>query len=76
MKDIWLTDAGQLVDFLEEYIKLYGNPTTQEQWADCLKKMHSQNKVQHIGSTDMSAGYIAGSLRDEGVNAQKLKMDN
>lgn len=75
MNDLHITTAGQLVEFLEKYIELYGNPTTQEQWADCMKRMSEEGQAQYLGSTEMSAGYIAGSLRDEGVNAHKLKVN-
>lgn len=74
MKDLHLTTAGELVDFLEQYIKIYGNPTTQEQWAECMKCMAQEGKAEHLGTTTMSAGYIAGSLRDEGIDAKKLNL--
>lgn len=75
MKNVWLTTSGDLVDFLEKEIAAGRNPTTPEEWDALLVRMAEAQNAQHLGQTDMSAGYIAGSLRDEGVKAKVLKLD-
>lgn len=37
-----LTDAGRLVDFLEKYIPVHGNPSTPEEWSKCMAAMMAE----------------------------------
>lgn len=73
MRDMWLTNVGDLADFLEAEIAAGRNPTTPAMWEDCMRRFAETGGAQKLGATDMTPGYIAGSLRDEGVNARVLK---
>jgi len=65
--------AGDLADFLEKEIAAGRNPSTPAEWDDFLERAMKANKAKYLGETEHSAGYIAGSLRDEGINAKVLK---
>lgn len=75
MKDLWLTNGGELCDFLESEMANGNNPSTPEEWEKTMKKFLKLQKAKFIGSVEdeMTPGYIAGSLRDEGINAQVFK---
>lgn len=72
-KDVWLTTAGELVDFLEKEIAAGREPKTPEDWTNFMIRMAQEREVKHLGSTTASASYLAGSLRDEGLDVQQLK---
>lgn len=75
MKKLLLTTAGELGDALEFYIKNFENPSTTAQWEKFLAWMEKRGGIEEIGEVpdSMSASYLAGSLRDEGLNARTLK---
>jgi hypothetical protein len=73
MKSVHVTTVGDLADFLEKEIAAGRNPTTPAQWAELMQRMAEQKKADYVGDTDMTPGYIAGSLRDEGINARVMK---
>lgn len=78
MRDLWLTSSEKLLAWVENEIAAGRNPKTESEWNDCIKRMAEANQAEHLGTTNSTAGYLAGSLRDEGVNAHvlKIKKDN
>lgn len=73
MRDLYITTAGELADFLEKEIAAGRNPSTPEEWAGFMRRLAEAKKAEHLGQTDMTPGYIAGSLRDEGLDVRVLK---
>lgn len=72
---LYVIAADELVKFLEKEITEGRNPTTPEEWEACMVRMVKEKKVRIVAETkkNFSAGYLAGSLRDEGINARVLK---
>lgn len=77
MKRLWLTTAGELADALEKAIKEGRDPKTPEDWERFMAELAQTNACQHVGDVpdNMTPGYIAGSLRDEGINARVMKQE-
>lgn len=74
MRDLWLTSSDKLLAWVEKEIAEGRNPSTSEQWEDCIRRMAEADQAEHLGATNSTAGYLAGSLRDEGMNAHVLKI--
>lgn len=75
MKRVLMTTAGELSDALEGYVRDVENPSTPEQWERFFAWMEERGGARQVGQVPDSttAGYIAGSLRDEGINARVLR---
>ncbi len=77
MRKLLMTTAGDLTEALEEYISNFENPNSPESWERFFAWMEKRGGIEEIGEVPNSTtvGYLAGSLRDEGVNARVLKME-
>jgi hypothetical protein len=73
MQNLFVVTAKDLIEWLDKEIAEGRNPKTPAEWEDCMKRLVKAKKAQYLGSTDKSSGYIAGSLRDEGINAKVVK---
>lgn len=76
MQNAWLVNSNDLVAALEEYIAKVKNPKTPKDWNDFMEWMQEFHKpVEHLGylPDEVTPGYLAGSLRDEGINAKVFK---
>lgn len=78
MKKVWLTTVGDLEAFLKKEIAAGRNPSTKKQWAEFFERMAAEKAgVENVGEIEdnVTAGYLAGSMRDEGINARVMKAE-
>lgn len=78
MRTWTLVTAGDLEDALMEYIPKFGNPNTPETWEKFLRWMENKGTAQFIANTtdDVTPGWVAGSLRDENINAHVMRLED
>lgn len=76
-RNMYMTTAGELADFLEAEIAAGREPVTQAEWAECMRRFVEHTQAKFLGRLPegMTPGYVAASLRDEGINCLRLRSD-
>ena len=74
-RKLLMLTAGELAHALERSIAAGFNPSTPEEWERFFAQLEAEGKAESMGEVPdgTTAGYIAGSLRDEGINCRVMR---